>query len=189
MPLIDHLIVPDGPSSMDLSDPAVLYLLARQQFGGLSAVTPSALSAFAVAQAKLDVQLSMERCTDIGPADAFNLAVESVVGDRDVLYAFAALYPMPVIVAEQVEHSLRVADVTQHLMRKMFNTSCNAYCKRVNAVNKSGGGKQGVGVRVEMKVLQWQQDGVWVCQPCHAMWNVRAPTDAETSEGVLGIEF
>ena len=43
--------------------------------------------------------------------------------------------------------------------------------------------------RVEMKVFRWQQDGVWVCESCHATQNVMAPNDQEISQGILDMWY
>lgn len=49
LPLMEALVEPGGAESLSLRDPAVLYLLARQQFGNLTALKPAALAAFDLA--------------------------------------------------------------------------------------------------------------------------------------------
>ena len=42
LPLLLELIVPEGAGGLSVRDPATLFLLARQQFGGLTALKPGA---------------------------------------------------------------------------------------------------------------------------------------------------
>jgi hypothetical protein len=42
--LLDGLVVPEGVAGLSQRDPAVLYMLARQRFGGLTAITLPALA-------------------------------------------------------------------------------------------------------------------------------------------------
>ena len=42
LPLLKALVIPEGTDGLSLRDPATLFMLARQQFGGLTALTPGA---------------------------------------------------------------------------------------------------------------------------------------------------
>ena len=95
LPLLNKLIIPEGvegaADSHGLRDPTVLYMLARQQYGGLTALTVQANTAFALAQAELSSMLTKEDIAVSG-AHAFQIAVDHVKACPAVSAAFRALF-------------------------------------------------------------------------------------------------
>lgn len=81
MALLDCLIVPEGLAGLSQRDPSVLYMLARQRFGGLTAITKEALDAFCVAQALISAHLSLPMIAHYGQ-HAFNTGVEAVLASE-----------------------------------------------------------------------------------------------------------
>ena len=158
LPLLEQLIVKEGPASQGLKDPAILFLLARQQYGGLTAITPSCLTAFTLAQAELSSQLTKEHLARTGP-HAFQLAVEHVKRSENVMRAFDALFP---VLEEGTWASLLEADAARavrsacidRLLTKFFNSAGAEFRVQVESIWGTADGKDGVGIRTELKVLQ-----------------------------------
>ena len=158
LPLLELLIVKEGPASQGLKDPAILFLLARQQYGGLTAITPSCLTAFTLAQAELSSQLTKEHLARMGP-HTFQLAVEHVKRSEIVMRAFDALFP---VLEEATWASLLEADAARavrsacidRLLTKFFNSAGAEFRVQVESIWGTADGKDGVGIRTELKVLQ-----------------------------------
>ena len=146
VPLIDAFVVPEGADSMSLRDPAVLYLLARQQFGGLTAITPSARMAFTLAQSVLSSYLTQDSIAQLG-VHAFQAGVDAVASDSSVRSAFFSQ------LLSDVPKDLKV-DVVQRLLDKFFHQAGAEFTRQIESIWGSGGGKDGVAVRTELKVLQ-----------------------------------
>ena len=146
LPLFDALIVPEGAGSMDIRDPAVLYLLARQQFGGLTAITMPALGFFNMAQALLSSHLTQPLIAQFG-AHTFQIGVEDVVRNQTLRATFMALMPANADAALS-----RI--VYDRLLSKFFNQAGMEFRKQIESIWGSGGGKSGTSVPQEMKVLQ-----------------------------------
>ena len=81
--LLDGLVVPQGVAGLSQRDPAVLYMLARQRFGGLTAITLPALDVFCQAQALLSAHLSQDMIAHFGQK-AFAVGVDAVRGSKGV---------------------------------------------------------------------------------------------------------
>lgn len=88
VPLLKKLKVelPSEPSEEPM-DPAVAYVLARQHFGGLTAVSSVTITAFAMAQSVLAANLTPERLGEHG-SRAYDMAVEHVKADSSVRAAY-----------------------------------------------------------------------------------------------------
>jgi hypothetical protein len=146
LPLLDKLIVPEGISGLTLRDPVVLYLLARQQYGGLTAVLSEALTAFCLAQAHLSSMLTKEDIATHGAA-AFNIAVDHVRSCEAVRLAFDGLFE------DDCTDTLQQAVVTR-LLAKFFNQAGAEFRSQVESIWNDKDAKTGVGIRTELKVLQ-----------------------------------
>lgn len=107
--LLQKLKVPlPSESSQEPLDPAVAYVIARQHFGGLTAVNSATITAFAMAQSVLAMNLTPERLGEHG-SRAYDVAVEHVKADADVRAAYQArschapsqarLSPSPLVLA------------------------------------------------------------------------------------------
>ena len=184
VPLLDAMIVKGGPAAMCQKDPAVLYMLARQQFGGLTAVTPAALDAFCLAQALVSAHLSMEHSTlalplcppdpcssrqlcsplpsPFLPAQSPSLCPVAYHGAKTFQMGVDAVLGSAKVTAAFI--ALLPTDVmTNHLhqllkklLDKIFNQAAAEFCVQIAAIWGEGGSKQGVGIKQELKVLQKQ---------------------------------
>ena len=83
-PLLQSLVVSGGTAEMGVTDPAVLYLMARQRFGGLTAIKLPVLEWFTVTQHKLAAYLSQVMVVRYG-AHAFQKGVDAVSLDTGTL--------------------------------------------------------------------------------------------------------
>ena len=79
--LLDCLIVSEGVAGLSQRDPSVLYMLARQRFGGLTAITNEALDVFCRAQALISAHLSMSMIAYYGQR-AFHAGMEAVLASQ-----------------------------------------------------------------------------------------------------------
>ena len=113
LPLLDALMLPDGAGSGGLTDPATLYLLARQQFGGLTALTLGALTFFDLAQRVLSSHLTKQRIAEFG-IHTFQFGVNAVLANQGVSSAFSAQMPAGSLTTHVVQ--LRAL-----LLSKFFN--------------------------------------------------------------------
>ena len=78
--------LPSEPSEEPM-DSAVAYVLARQHFGGLTAVSSVTITAFAMAQSVLAANLTPERLGEHG-SRAYDVAVEHVKADPGIRAAY-----------------------------------------------------------------------------------------------------
>jgi hypothetical protein len=81
LPLLDAMVVAGGAAAMAACDPATLYVLARQRYGGLTAVKPEVLRSFCKAQAILSSHLSPDFVAYYG-AKAFGMGVTAVLASE-----------------------------------------------------------------------------------------------------------
>ena len=122
----------------------MLFLLARQQFGGLTAITMETLSAFVAAQNVLSTNLAQKRIAKLG-AHAFQAGVDAVVADSSITDSFLSLMP----------EDQRNASVIKLLLKKFFNQAGAEFVAQVHAIWASTeGATNGVAGRQELKVLQ-----------------------------------
>ena len=93
-PLLRHVKVtlPDDPGAERDVGPAVRFVLARQHYGGLTAVNSMVISAFFAAQTLLAANLTPALLVQHGPK-AYDLAVEMVKTDVGVRAAFQVSLP------------------------------------------------------------------------------------------------
>lgn len=120
--LLEKLILQEGPGSEGLTDPATLYLLARQQFGGLTALTPNALTFFDLAQRVLASHLTKERIAQAG-VHTFQIGVNAVLSDAGVTAAFEAQMPADSTREQRLE-------LRRLLLQKFFNQAGAEFCKQ-----------------------------------------------------------
>ena len=79
--------LPEQPGTLATIEPAIRFVLARQHFGGLTAVNTSMINAFTAAQSIMVVNLTPELMAKHG-GQAYGLAVETAKADMGVRAAF-----------------------------------------------------------------------------------------------------
>jgi hypothetical protein len=137
---------------MGQQDPAVLYMLARQQYGGLTAVKPEVLDVFSTAQAILSAHISQEQVAFFG-AKAFARGHDAARADELIVEAFARVVsanrPSPLGPVNPVDRAL----LLQMLMDKIFNSAAAEFCEMVTSIWGKDA-KYGTNIRQELKAMQ-----------------------------------
>jgi hypothetical protein len=145
VPLLKRLLVPEWATQSE-RNPVVLNLLARQQFGGLRAVTSSALTAFALAQANLSAHLTQE---DIYTHKqyAYTIAMTHAKRSEAVKAAFDSLF--------DCADASTSARCINELLSKFFNSGAEEHRQQVESLWARGEAKgEGVGICTDLKVMQ-----------------------------------
>ena len=157
LPLLDSLLIENGVAGLverhGEHDPTVLFLMARQQYGGYHAVTSPTLTVFSLAQAELSSLLTPADIAQSGPY-AFQLAVDHVKGCASVMNGFRGLFNACTLPADPKEADALVQRCVDKLLSKFFNQAGAEFRTQVESIWGSANGKGGIAIRTELKVLQ-----------------------------------
>ena len=131
---VKALIAPGG--RLEVGEPALDYLLAREVFGGLTHPSSETISAMSLVGAWLVDQLSEKHIAAVGPSAAFNGVTALISNDAGVKAAFAAAF------AVEGELSEAQAAVTTALLELVFLSAAKAmvqqYRKTITEARKEG---------------------------------------------------
>ena len=145
VPLLDQMGIKGGADSSS-TDPAVLYLLARQRFGGLTAITPKCLDFFNMAQNVMHTFLTPEHIRTHA-AQTFQKGVDAINCNPGIAEAFDNIFD------EKTPKDL-VQALRKPVLTKFFNQAAAEFCRQLTSWWGSAGGREGTGIRTKLKVLQ-----------------------------------
>ena len=145
VPLLDQMGIKGGADSSS-TDPAVLYLLARQRFGGLTAIPPKCLDFFNMAQNVMHTFLTPE-CIRTHAGQTFQKGVDAINCNPGIAEAFDNIFDAKT--PKDLIQALR-----KPVLTKFFNQAAAEFCRQLTSWWGSAGGREGTGIRTKLKVLQ-----------------------------------
>ena len=129
-----------GGADSRSTDPAVLYLLARQRFGGLTAITPKCLDFFNMAQNVMHTFLTPEHIRTHA-AQTFQKGVDAINCNPGIAEAFDNIFD------EKTPKDL-VQALCKPVLTKFFNQAAAEFCCQLTSWWGSAGGREGAGIRL-----------------------------------------